>query len=145
MVPDLEPLLTSRWELSQYNPCSLESLELLVELPLSAAQTGVPAFVLTLFLSPACPLAACLCWFPSLPEGRARERAHRGCRVPSCPDGWRCAEGLLPTPPCAGPTRLGGAVFHRLPEPLCVRDRRIDGTRPVKQLNNMLCPAPAVP
>lgn len=81
-VPDLEPLLTSRWELSQQSPSSLGSGAPCAELPLSAAETGVPAFVLTLFLSPACPSAACLCRFPSLPEGWAPERAHHS---PCCP------------------------------------------------------------
>lgn len=45
--------------------------------------------------------------------------------------------GCSPPPPCAGPTRLGVALY--------VRGRRIDGTSRVKQLNNMLCPVPAVP
>lgn len=53
--------------------------------------------------------------------------------------------GCSPALPCAGPTRLRGAVLHRPPVALCVRGRRIDGTGPVKQLNNALCPVPAVP
>lgn len=99
-VPDLEPLLTSRWELSQQNPSLLGSGEPCAELPLSVAETGVPAFVLTLFLSPACPSAACLCRFPSLPEGWALEHTQRSPRCPprTCHGPVWCHHHLLLSP-----------------------------------------------
>lgn len=67
--------------------------------------------------------------------------------------GTRLCRPRPPRPSCPAP----GDVPRAAPHPcrshqacwgcaaLCVRDRRIDATGPVKQLNNVLCAVPAIP
>lgn len=94
----------------------LGTLKPVVALPLSAAETGVPAFVPTLFLSPACPLAACLCRFPSLPVGWAWKHARCGCLIPSFPPRLEIHQAAAPyhCPAWAQP----GLVWRCPPESL---------------------------